>query len=423
MREKITENIKNIKELESLYRSNPELFSAEFNEIYPLISEEPEARFWFTRLNYAEEPADTAINEITQPEKKISFVLLFTIIASLAAGTIAKLPVWLSTEGRHEWIDSFPFVVFPLLIVYFLIKNKASKRKSVLILIIVIVSAVFLNFLPSDGKNQTHYLAAIHMFLLMWVLWGLAFTGSDYRLTKKRLDFYKLNGDMLVLTAVILCGGIVLTFLTFGLFMTIKVRIEDFYFNYVVVYGLSAAPFVANYILENNSTIVNKVAPYIAKIFTPLVLITMTCFLIALIFYSKDPFNNRDELITYNILLIVILAIIVFAFTGRQSEAKSFYIIVFIALLVEAVIINSVALSAIIYRTVQFGISPNRAAVIGGNILMFINIAVIIFQLFKFIKNGSNNDDLNRSVTFMLPVYAAWTVFVSFVFPFIFWFS
>jgi hypothetical protein len=214
-----------------------------------------------------------------------------------------------------------------------------------------------------------------------------------------------------------------LTGLTLGLFSLIKIEIHKFYFDYVVVIGAASAPIVANYMIENSPKLINKVAPFIAKVFTPLVLISITCFLIALIFFSKDPYNNRNELITYNFLLIAILAIIVFSFSGQDIEQKSLYNRILFVLSLEAIIVNCIALSAIIYRLIAFGISPNRLAVLGGNILMFINLIFITVQLWKFIRNKANFEHLNKAIVMVLPYYFGWLILITYIFPFIFWFK
>jgi hypothetical protein len=102
---------------------------------------------------------------------------------------------------------------------------------------------------------------------------------------------------------------------------------------------------------------------------------------------------------------------------------KSYYNKFVLILSAEAIIINSIAVSAIVYRLFVFGISPNRISVLGGNILMFINLIIITYKLYMYIKNKTDKKSLDRSMTIMMPYYAGWAVLVSFLFPFIFWFK
>lgn len=427
MKEQIINNIENTAELERLYRSNSIEFSKSFKEAYDSIKNLPIADFWVTRLKFdlITEPEfeQTEIKEIPENTPSKRFKFIYTIIASLIAGTLVKMPDILQTPDKNYIHNNIAFFLFPLLTIYYIIKNKLTVKSFITFGVITVVSVIFINLLPGSSKSDTRVLSEIHLTLFMWILLGIAFAGMDFRSSEKRLLYLKRNGDVIILTSVILCGGMLLTGLTLGLFSVIKVNIGDFYFKYIAIYGLLAAPIVANYMIESTPAIINKVAPFISKIFTPLILIAMTCFLAALTFFAKDPFNSRDELIVFNVLLIVNLSIIVFSFSGQTAGVKSYYNKIIILLSFEAIIINSVAISAIIYRLFLFGVSPNRIAVLGANILMFVNLIIITIKLFMYIRNKTGIEALNKSIIVMMPYYAAWAVFMSFIFPFIFWFK
>ena len=82
------------------------------------------------------------------------------------------------------------------------------------------------------------------------------------------------------MTAVIAIAGAILTGVTIGLFSLIDLNIEKFYFENVVIFAAAASPIVGTYLTETNPQIVNKISPVIAKIFSPLVLITLIAFLV-----------------------------------------------------------------------------------------------------------------------------------------------
>ena len=64
-----------------------------------------------------------------------------------------------------------------------------------------------------------------------------------------------------------LISGGILTGVTLGLFAAIDLKIEDFYFDYIVVPGLVSSPIVATYVVKNFPSVTNKIAPIIAHIF------------------------------------------------------------------------------------------------------------------------------------------------------------
>jgi hypothetical protein len=210
--------------------------------------------------------------------------------------------------------------------------------------------------------------------------------------------------------------------LTFAMFSVIKVRIDHIVGDYVVVYGLASAPLVANYMIESSPKIINKVAPFISKLFTPLMLVVMTGFLIALVFFAKDPFNNREELIVFNVMLAAIIAVVIFTFSGNSENYRSVYNKILLLLSLEAMIINSIALSAIVYRLFAFGVSPNRIAVLGANLLLFSNLILITLKLIQFIRNKAAAENVESSMTNMLPFYAVWAGIVAVLMPLFFGF-
>ena len=231
------------------------------------------------------------------------------------------------------------------------------------------------------------------------------------------------NGDLVVMTAIILIAGILLTMITLGLFSLINVRIEG-YFEYIVTFGLSASPIVGTYLVQQNPQLVNKVSPVIAKVFAPLVLITLIIYLTAVISTGKDPYNDREFLLIFNMLLIGVMAIILFSIAEKYNQSNSkIGTFLLLGLSIVTVIINGIALSAIVFRISEWGITPNRLAVLGGNILILINLIIVTINLFKTLKKNEQIENVEKSIATFLPIYSVWTVIVVFLFPILFGFK
>jgi hypothetical protein len=92
-----------------------------------------------------------------------------------------------------------------------------------------------------------------------------------------------------------------------------------------------------------------------------------------------------------------------------------------VALVGVALVVDSVALAAISFRLVSYGITPNRMAVLGANVLIFVNLAGVLFQYVRFLQGRSPIIKLRTWITNYLPVYSAWTALVTFGFPLAFW--
>lgn len=414
MIEQIKSNLDNPNLLEKLYRDNKTNFKKEFNFLFPEIKEMTIAKIWNERLNFESD-------EISWGTKN---ELLFVIILALIAGVIAKLPQFFGFNEEFFYPRNIAFVVFPLLVLYFVWKHNDSIKKITIASIAILVAVLFINFFPDNSQSDTLILACIHLPLFLWAVLGFTYLGDDLKNYEKRLHFLRYNGDLVVLTAIILLAGGLFTVLTINLFNLIDIHIEEFYFKNIGIWGLAAAPIVGTFLVQTNPQLVNKVSPIIAKIFSPLVLITLLIYLIAVIYAGKDPYNDREFLLIFNMLLIGVMAIIFFSVAESSKKPGSkVETIMLLALSIVTIIVNGIALSAIIFRIFEWGITPNRLAVLGSNILFISNLIFISYRLFKTVKDNNEIEKVGKSIALFLPIYSFWTFIVTFMFPLVFHFK
>lgn len=414
MKDEILTHLNDPRQLEKLYRSNKVPFKQEFSTLYPELKGNILADFWNERLNYESDE----INWGTGRE------LLFVIIASLMAGFIAKIPGMFQINEEFFYHRNIGFIFLPLLTAYFAWKNNLQLKQVAVICGVMLVSLIYINVLPVSTKSDTLILACIHLPLLLWVLLGASFVGNNLTDYHKQLDFLRYNGDLVVMTTLILIAGGIMTGLTIGLFSLIGFRIEQFYFEYIVLIGVAASPIVGTYLTQTNPQLVNKVSPVIANIFSPLVLVTLVIYLCAIIYSGKDPYNDREFLIIFNLLLIGVMAIIFFSVAESSKTVRNTTATwVLFLLSTVTVVVNGIALSAILFRIAEWGITPNRLAVLGGNLLMLLNLLFITILLFRSLTKKSDIAAVGRSIATFLPIYSIWAMIVIFLFPLIFGFK
>ena len=350
--------------------------------------------------------------------------VVMLLIACVVSLLLIKVPVLLQPNEALEYmfyVKNGAMIVFFGMSLYLLLSNGLTKKIQWLwVLFAFLIPAVYINLLPNSEKNDTVMLSCMHLALLMWCIYGIIFIGLDAN-TAKRMDYIRYNGDLVVLTSIILSAGGLFTGITLGLFGLIGFHIEEYYFKFIGIWGLVSAPIVATYIIRNHSIITNKIAPIIANIFSPLVLLMLVIFLVSLPFSTKDPYNDREFLLIFNMLLLGVMAIIVFAVSETSKNRKQQFTKVVLTLMaIAALIINTVALSAIIYRLGEYGFTPNRTAVLGSNLLLFIHLIWITISLFKVTFQKKDIELVEDTVSKYLPVYAVWTLIVVFVFPLVF---
>ncbi len=411
----IRQSLRDPEQLEALYRSQPDLFSKTIDLLYQEQPDDLVIRTWQARLHYV--PARP-----TDERTTASFPLI--LVLSLLAFLYAKLPKLVGLEEDEFYLRNLGFIVFPFISVWFIYKNKLRIQPTLILVIATVLLLIYNNLLGQHRSNGTIELIFIHLPLLLWSLVGFSYTANEPRSLAKRISYLKYNGDLVVLTTLILLAGGLLTGLTMALFSIIHFNIENFYFNYIVIWGLCAAPLFASYFTQQNPLLVGKVSPLIAKLFTPLVLFTLLMFLPASIISGSDPYNDRNYLLLFNVLLIAVMALILFSVVETSREVnKTPTVGILFTLALVTILVNSIALSAILFRISEWGFTPNRLAVLGGNVLILLHLAQVGYHLFKVMKGTATISSVENSIARYLPVYPIWTLVVLFVFPLIFGFN
>ncbi len=416
MTEKIREFLNDPEKLEKLYREDKKSFISGFEKISAEIENTELAKFWKARLEFESKHGKKKTGSGSE--------ILITIAICILAGFLIKIPDLfnLNLSKFFFYGKDAVIIIFLALSIYEITNIRDFRRRDIAITVLFFtISVIYINLLPNTRNSASINLVYIHMPLVMWSLYGLIYIQFNIRDYGKRIEFLKHNGDMAVMGALLVIAGIMLMAVTVGLFQTIGIHIQKFYTNYIAIVGAVSTPVVTSYVLKNYNTVTNKIAPIIAAIFSPLVLVTLIVYLITMVVAGKDPYNDRNFLLIFNLLLIGVMAIIVFS-TSETSliEKQKFNKMVLFFLSIVTLIINLIALSAIFYRLNEFGLTPNRLAILVSNILIFINLILITIDLFKINFKNSELEKVELTISKYLPVYVIWTLVVSIVFPLIF---
>lgn len=416
MSDTIKSHLSNPEMLEKLFRNDRKAFKSEFDRIYPEIETTEAAKFWKARLDAENKPdiiKTFALSEIATVGELCILVAFLIKIPSLFN---------LGYSDEIFYMKNAALIVFSGLTLYAMWINKVTLKGQIIMTVMAfLIPAVYINLLPSDHASDSMNLAYIHLPFLMWFIFGFVYTGYDFRNLSKRIDFIRFNGDMAIIYALIAIAGGILTAITINLFGSIGLRIEKFYSEYIVVAGAAAAPVVAGFLIQKFPSLVSRTAPLLAAIFSPLVLLTLVIFLITIAVTGKDPYNDRDFLLIFNIMLLGVMVIIIFS-VSETSVIKNqmFNAAVLLALSLVTIIIDLIALSAIFYRLGEYGLTPNRLAVLVSNILVLINLALIMADLFRINFQKREFRIVETTVSKYLPVYLIWILIVVFAFPAVF---
>lgn len=356
--------------------------------------------------------------------REVTLVVIF----SLLAGTLAKLPELFGLglyDPRHQlfYLKNLSFFILPLLALFFHLKRNDGWRRIVPVMGVFIFSALLVNLYPSRAPRATEFLTGIHLPIFLWLITGLAYAGTAWRSTARRMDFIRFTGEAFIYAVLIGCGVMVLAAFTQMIFAAIQVNLSKFTQEYLIVYGLCAVPFIAVYLVEAKKSIVENFAPVLARIFSPLFLVTMSAFLAVMLAQGRSPFADRNFLIGFDVMLALVLGLVLYIISARDvHEPPGLFDRLNLALIAVALIIDGIALSAIVSRLSSYGISPNKLAALGENVALLVNLAGLAFAYLGYLLRRSGFSRLERWQTGYLGLYLAWAAFVTFIFPIMFGF-
>jgi len=410
----ILANVDRPERLEARYRAEPEAFAAALRSA---CSERPDSlvlQVWQQRL-FFQVPED-ATRSGAPP-------LAFVVALCAALGPLVKLPDY-SPVPEAWWYPRFAVSLVVLaLIAYFLRRPSAQSIRS-WVLGAAAAAFAYVGLLPPgptaaiNEYGDSVVMALIHLPLLAISLAGISFASRDWRGLEPRMGFLRYGGELVVLTSLILLGGMVLSGLTIALFSLLKVDIGSWYMRWVGVWGACAAPVVGTYLYESVFGGRIALAKMLAQVFSPLFLILVAIYLGAMIALGKSPYQEREFLIVFNGLLLLVLGLTVFSLTERGSAEKvGSQDLVNVLLLGITLLIDVVALSAILFRLGAYGLTPNRVVVLGSNLLVFAHLLSLLRAYLAVVRGRAGFASMTPAIAGYLPAYSAWAAFVVFVLP------
>ena len=211
---------------------------------------------------------------------------------------------------------------------------------------------------------------------------------------------------------------------TAGTFNAIGLDAEDFIGLWMVPCGAMAAVIVSAWLVEAKQSVIENMAPVLTRVFTPLFTAALLAFLVAVLLTTRGIDVERDALILFDLLLVVVLGLLLYAISARDLAAPpGLFDRLQIALVGSALIIDVLVLVAITGRITGFGFTPNKSAALGENLILLANLAWSAWLFAGFVRGSLPFARLERWQTRYLIVYAAWAWTVVLAFPLVFRFA
>ncbi|MCB8981542.1 MAG: hypothetical protein H6657_29395 [Ardenticatenaceae bacterium] len=393
---------------------------------------------WYHRLHYAARQA-----------KQFIIAWRWVIPLALLNGLLFW---WFSDEERYIMQiaggpsvprDTVPVIFLlaaPFTALFILVYFKLMAKKNWLITAVAttlpLIAAIYVYFTYSQMgirpfQDQYLILMVIHLPVVAWVSVGLFFL-ANHRDANNRLRFLLKSVEVIVVGGIL--AGVLAAFLgiTIGLFNALNVEFSENLLRLLFGGGLGTILVIAPAVIYNPTLPPDEQVIFqgfyqllsaVVQVLLPLTFLVLIIYIGFIPANFRAPFDNRDVLITYNVMLFAVVGLLVSATILRPAENSPerdrWLRRLIVGVTILTLIVSLYALAAIIFRTVNDRLTPNRLAFMGWNIINIGLLALLLILQWRS-KGDQWLAGLYQAFSVGTAVYAVWTVILVLALPWLF---
>jgi hypothetical protein len=375
------------------------------------------------------------------PNKEKSMGISIWLLA-LPLAVLNGLVFWALSDPNSLFVNLAPYLlifgapVAALFMIAFLVITSGRGLKQALIaggslVALCVYVLLIVPSQPSYYQEHTAIMMMIHLALMAWVAVGIAVL--SFRSTfEERFPFLIKSLEVFITGGLYLIAGVAFGMITVGMFQALSIQLPDTIMRLIAAGGAGLLPVISlasvydPRLKPSEQDFRQGLSKFIAnmmRLLLPLTLLILLIYVVVIPFNFMEPFNNRDVLIVYNAMLFGIIGLLLGVTPVRtedisprlQKALRSGILSVSIL----AIIVSVYALSAILYRTAEGGITINRMVVIGWNTL---NTGLLIMLVYRLLRNKSGRweQELQKVFSHGAAGYAIWGLFIILAVPLLF---
>jgi hypothetical protein len=349
----------------------------------------------------------------------IAFAVAAAVIVQLAR-LAADFP-----DDESRWLmRNVGVLVLPLLAGYFARRRRLDARQWMLAAIPFAVVAVAINVYPFHSGSDSEVLVAMHVPIVLWFAVAYPYMSATVGSNERRMDFVRFTGEWIIYYALIALGGGVLVGLTAAILEPIGPDHVDRVVAWVVPSGAAGAVIVAAWLVESKQHVVENMAPVLTMLFTPLFAVMLS---VAAVTYAVSGIGDefdRELLGVFDALMVVVLGLVLYSMSAREpSRPAGLMDRVQLVAVISALVLDVMVLGSMLARVGDLGFTPNRAATLGLNIVLLVNLAGAAWLSTRLLAGRTTFHRLERWQTTYLGVFALWATTVVLVLPLVFTFD
>jgi hypothetical protein len=381
-------------------------------------------RLWKQLVRGSDRPNDGSASD-TAHDSRGATSLWVALGLAIAAGVAIRVPalfgLTLDNSGFFYPLH-FSFFTFPFIAAYFAWARPVDTSARIGLAGAFAASALLVDLLPAlrGPGEDLPVLTTLHLPVALWLVVGVAYLGGRWVGNPRRMDFLRFSGELFIYFVLIALGGLVTTAISFALFEAIGIDIEPFFEQWVLS-AVMGATVIAAWLVEAKQSVIENIAPVLARIFIPILTLVLLAFLGTLVATGRLTSIERDLLFAMDLVLIVVFGLFLYSVSARDAlDPPDLFDRLRLGLLAVALLVDALALWAIVARISEFGFTPNRMAALGINLVLLVNLTGATVLQARFIGRQVRVQRLWDWQTGYLYVLAAWALVVALGFPLVF---
>lgn len=351
------------------------------------------------------------------PSNGLAGALAFAVAAA-ATVQIARLVSGFPDEASDWLLRSASLLVLPLLAGFFAYRRRLASRQWLLASAPFLLAGLLVNVYPYQDGSSTEVLVAAHLPVALWFVVGYPYMSGTVRSHERRMDLVRFTGEWCIYYVLLGLGGGVLLGLTTAILEPTGLVDPERLIEWVLPSAAAGGVIVAAWLVESKQRVVENMAPVLTMVFTPLFAIMLTGAAIVYALTGLGGAFNRELLGIFDALLVVVLGLVLYGMSARDpSQPPGWMDRIQLVAVVGALALDVMVLATMIARIGDLGFTPNRAAALGLNLVLLVNLAGAAWLSTRFLTGGASFHRLERWQTGYLPVFALWAATVVVVLP------
>jgi len=357
------------------------------------------------------------------PGDRWTAALMFAVAAAVAV-QVARLVSGFPSEESWWLLRNASLLVVPFLAGYFARRRRLTLRQALLTAAPFVTAAIVINLYPYGEGAFTEVLVAAHLPVVLWFVVAYPYTGGVVRSHERRMDFVRFTGEWFIYYVLIALGGGVLMVLTLAIIGPTGVVDPERVVEWVLPSGAAGAVIVAAWLVESKQRVVENMAPVLTMLFTPLFAVMLASAAAVYAVTGLGGAFDRELLGVFDALMVVVLGLVLYGMSARDpSKGAGWMDRIQLVAVLAALVLDLMVLASLVDRVGELGFTPNRAAALGLNLVLLVNLAGTAWLSIRFVTGHGSFHRLERWQTTYLPVFPLWAAVVVVVLPPLFAFS